>query len=267
MKKIDCLTIILGSSICFLYTAISHAGWQNQLMQQADSYLKSDSTNKEAGSATTTKALTNLSSGEVSAGLKQALNIGLKKSIEMLGREGGFLNDPAVKILMPKKLQQIDKLLRSVGQAKMADEFIVSMNQAAEKALPQVGNVFVDSIQKMSISDAKNILVGADNAATEYFKKTTSEQLQALIQPSVQKSMAQTNVTKHYKSMLGLAKKYDSFGLLKQYLGDDSASLENYVTDKTLSGLFSKIAIQEKAIRNNPAMRSTDLLNKVFGGF
>ncbi|MFK5892945.1 MAG: DUF4197 domain-containing protein [Pseudomonadota bacterium] len=253
--------ILVSLSMIFFYTGTAQTGWQDNILKQAESYLNNGNT-----PSSLTKSAGNLSNSDISTGLKQALDIGIKKAVQVLGKKDGFLSDQAVKILIPEKLQKVDKLLRAIGQGKIADDFILSMNRAAENAVPHVTEVFIESIQKMSISDAQQILTGPDNAATEYFKKNTSQQLQKLIKPYVQKSMEKVDVTQYYESMLGMAKKYDSFGLLKQYLGADSGSLENFVTDKTLSGLFSKIALQEKAIRDNPALRSTDLLKKVFAG-
>lgn len=253
-------TVLLSLSISLFYSTITYAGWQDSLLKQAEGYIN------KADTSAVTETVSSLSNSDISSGLKQALDIGIKKAVELLGQDGGFLGDQAVKIFMPEKLQKVDKFLRTIGQDKIADDFILSMNSAAEKAVPHVTKIFVDSIQKMSISDAQKILTGADNAATEYFKDSTSQQLQKLIKPYVQESMAKADVTKYYEMMLGMAKQYDSFGLLKQYLGADPGNLENYVTDKAMSGLFSKIALQEKAIRDNPALRSTDLLKKVFAG-
>jgi len=263
---------ILGKTIIILnltivsFSSISvYAGWQDDLLKQAEGYIdtgdKNSSITQSAGSA-----ISSLSNKDISSGLKQALDIGVKKAVDLLGQKDGFLGDQAVKILMPEKLQKVDKFLRTIGQYKIADDFILSMNRAAEKAVPKVTNIFVDSIQNMSINDAKLILTGPENAATEYFKTNTSQQLQELIKPYIKDSMAQADVTKYYESMLGMAKQYDSFGILKQYLGAEPGNLENFVTDKTMSGLFSKIALKEKAIRNNPALRNTDLLKKVFAG-
>ncbi len=182
----------------------------------------------------------------------------------MLGQENGFLNDKSVRIPMPEQLTQVEKALRMVGQEQMADEFVTSMNRAAEQAVPQVTNVFVDAISKMSLSDAQAILSGGDTAATDYFRQHTSEQLSQLIKPYVTESMASNEVTQYYQSMLSMAKQYDTFGLLNQHLGK-AANLEDYVTDKTMDGLFSKIAEQEALIRQNPAARTTDILKSVFG--
>jgi len=251
--------IIASFSIALAgFAGTGFAGWQDWA-KGADKYLKSDS-----GKSTATSVSSSLSNDEIVQGLKEALDVGVKKAIAMLGQKNGFLNDQSVHIPMPEQLQQVESALRMAGQEQMADDFVTSMNRAAEQAVPKVTNVFADSISKMSLSDARGILSGGDTAATDYFKQHTSAQLSQLIKPYVTESMASNEVTQYYKSMLSLARQYDTFGILNKYLGD-AANLEDYVTDKTLGGLFSKIAQQETLIRQNPAARSTDILKSVFG--
>ena len=256
MKK-HTLMVILFIGFGGFFTA-AFSGWQDWV-KEADSMLKSTT-----GKSTASNVSSALSNDEISRGLKEALDVGVKKAIDMLGTENGFLNDQSVKILMPESMQNVEKLLRSFGQEQMADEFVTSMNRAAEKAVPEVSNVFVDAIAKMSLDDAQGILQGSDTAATDYFKKNTSAQLSELIKPYVNDAMNQTQVTQYYKAMAGQVKKYDTFGMMDSYLGS-AADIDNYVTDKTMEGLFTKIADQEKLIRANPAARSTELLKDVFG--
>ena len=258
-KQIIVVTLFIGFG-SFYHSAFS--GWQDWA-KEADSAVKSV-TGKSATSTISSSASSTLSNDEIAKGLKEALDVGVKKSIDMLGTQNGFLNDQSVKILMPESMQQVEKALRSFGQEKMADEFVTSMNRAAEKAVPQVSNVFVDAISKMSLDDAQTILAGSDTAATDYFKKNTSEELTHLIKPYVNDAMNQAQVTQYYKAMSGQVKKYDSFGLMDQYLGS-AADIDKYVTDKTMEGLFTKIAAEETLIRQNPAARSSELLKDVFG--
>ncbi len=259
-KKVVTLKVIVTHAIAFsiLLSVSVQAGWQDWA-KEADSFLKSTT-----GKDTASTVSTSLSNDEIAQGLKEALDVGVKKAIDMLGRENGFLNDKSVRIPMPEQLQQVEKVLRMAGQDQMADEFVTSMNRAAEQAVPKVTNVFVDAISKMSLSDAQAILSGGDTAATDYFRQHTSVQLSQLIKPYVTESMGSNEVTQYYQSMLSMAKQYDTFGLLNQYLGK-AANLEDYVTDKTMNGLFSKIAEQEAMIRQNPAARTTDILKSVFG--
>ncbi|MCU7800240.1 MAG: DUF4197 domain-containing protein [gamma proteobacterium symbiont of Lucinoma myriamae] len=139
------------------------SGWQDWV-KEADKVLKTTT-----GQDTTSTMSSALSNDEISQGLKEALDVGVKKAIDMLGTENGFLKDQSVKIPLPDSMQQVEKALRSFGQEKMADEFVTSMNRAAEQAVPQVTNVFVNSISQMSLDDAQGILSGGDTAATDYF--------------------------------------------------------------------------------------------------
>lgn len=251
------MPVLVFSTICVL-SFPAGAGWQDWL-KEADSILKSTT-----GKDTQQVVSSSLSESQIAQGLKQALDKGVKKAIETLGQQNGFLGDQAVKILMPEQLQKIEKMLRSFGQDKMADEFVVSMNRAAEQAVPKVGNVFYDAIKNMSLDDAQGILSGGDTAATDYFKKNTSEQLTQLIKPYVDQAMDTNQVTQYYKMMVSQVKRYDNFGLMDAYMGNAS-DIDEYVTSKTMDGLFNKIAEQEKLIRDNPTERTTELLKQVFG--
>ena len=235
-----------------------HAGWQDWL-KEADTIIKSTSEKR-----TTSDYSTSLSETKIAQGLKEALEKGVKVAIDTLGQQNGFLSDKSVKILMPEQLQQVEKMLRSFGQDKLADEFIISMNRAAEQAVPEVATVFYNAIKKMTLEDAQGILSGGDSAATDYFRKNTSTELLQLIKPYVKQTMDLNQVTQSYKIMVSQVKRYDSFGLMNSYLGN-AADIDDYVTSKTMDGLFNKIAVQEKLIRKNPAERTTQLLKQVFG--
>lgn len=256
MNKQLLMIVLLSVSLGGLNPAVS--GWQDWL-KDADSVLK-----VTTGQDTSATVSTALSNDKIAQGLKEALDVGVKKAINLLGKQGGFLNDQSVKILLPESMQQIEKALRSFGHEKMADEFVASMNRAAEKAVPQVSQVFADAIAQMSLQDAQGILAGSDTAATDYFKQQTSSQLSELIKPYVNDAMNQAQVTQYYKAMTQQLKHYDTFGLMNAYLGSAS-DIDNYVTQKTMAGLFEKIAVQEKLIRENPAARSSELLKTVFG--
>lgn len=219
-------------------------------------------------------ALSALSSDQVAGGLKDALGNGLQHAVASLGHDGGFLTNLAVKIPMPEKLQSVEKGLRAVGQEKYADEFVATMNHAAEQAVPQAASVFGDAVKQMSIDDAKNILTGPDDAATQFFRRTTQTNLYAKFYPIVQKATANTGVTSAYKTMLakvsGTGSSLGGFGgtlggMANNYLGADALDVDKYVTDKTLDGLFKMVADEEKQIRQNPVARTTDLMKQVFG--
>jgi len=238
------------------------AAWDNMLKDAGD-LLNKSGLNKSADKPSSSQGSV-LSDGKISSGLKEALDVGVKKAISLLGAKDGFLKDKVVSIPLPEKMQKIGKFMRKVGQEKKVDEFVTSMNRAAENATPKVAGIFADSISKMSLEDGRKILSGPETAATDYFKEKTSADLLNLIKPQINKSMGDTQVVQYYQSMVKMVKKYDSFGLMKSYLGDKS-DIDEYVSNKTMDGLFSKIGEQEKLIRANPAARTTSLLKDVFG--
>lgn len=208
----------------------------------------------------TTTASSSVSDSEISGGLKEALSKGLKSAVDTLGRENGFLDDVRVKIPLPNTLQKLEKALRVAGQGKAVDEFVGSMNNAAEKAVPVAFDVFVDAVKKMSFDDARQILFsGQDNSATQYFRRTSEENLRGKFRPIVEDFTEKTGVTNKYKAMVGKA------GFAAQLLGKDATDLDGYVTQKALDGLFFMVGEEEKKIRKDPIGRTTGLLKKVFG--
>jgi hypothetical protein len=215
-----------------------------------------------------TTAVSALSSDQIAGGLKEALGKGVSNAVVSLGHNGGFLTNLNVKIPMPEKLQKVESALRLAGQSQMADDFIGSMNHAAEQAVPVAAGVFGDAIKQMSIADAKGILAGPDDAATQYFRKTTQTNLFAKFYPVVQKATDGVGVTAQYKAMMG---KFASVNTLGGLFGKsnpvnlNTADIDTYVTGKAMDGLFKMVADEEKSIRANPVARTTDLLQKVFG--
>ena len=201
------------------------------------------------------------SDSEMVAGLKEALNKGTQYAVSNLGKDGGFLDNDLVRIPMPKSLSWVEKTLRTLRQDRLADEFVASMNHAAEQAVPEAATIFGDAIQNMTLEDARGILAGPDDAATQFFRRTTSDALTAKMRPIVEQATSRTGVTANYKSMTEKA------GGLSSLLSGDSTDLDGYVTEKTLDGLFLMVAEEEKRIRENPLARSSDLLKKVFGAF
>jgi len=208
-----------------------------------------------------------LSQEDITGGLKEALSKGVERAVSTLGREDGFLKDAGVKIPMPESLQRVERTLRTLGQDKLADDFVTTMNRAAEQAVPEAAAVLGDSVKQMSIADAKSILTGTNNAATQYFRRTSETNLYERFLPIVRKATEQTGVTSAYKTMSAKAGSalggFGGFG--SSLLGGEAPDLDSYVTHKALDGLFLKIAEQEKQIRENPIARTTDLLQKVFG--
>lgn len=221
-----------------------------------------------------------LQTNDIVAGLKEALATGTTNAINTLGRDGGFWDNPNVRIPLPGKLEQAGSLARQLGQGKKVDAFELSMNRAAEKAVPQVAEIFGDAIRKMTLSDARGILAGGDHAATDFFRRVAGEALTARIHPIVAQATDSVGVTRKYKSFTGGSTGGD-LGNLLGALGRSSdkskdakgrsdhdgnaLDLDDYVTAKTLDGLFTAIGEQEQSIRRNPGARSTELLKKVFG--
>ena len=209
-------------------------------------------------------ALGGLTQDQMVGGLKEALGKGIQQAIGTLGKPDGFLKDAGVKIPMPASLQKVEKTLRTLGQDKLAEEFVTTMNRAAEQAVPEAAAVLGDSVKQMSIADAKSILTGTNNAATQYFRRTSETNLHTRFLPIVKAATEKAGVTSAYKRMADkVGGGLGGFG--GNFLGKEMPDLDSYVTRKALDGLFLKIAEQEKQIRENPVARTTDLLRKVFG--
>ena len=198
-----------------------------------------------------------LSNEKIASGLKEALQVGTQNTVELTGKLDGYLGNEAIKILMPEKLQTLDKGLRAVGYGPKLDEFVVSMNRAAERAAPLAKPIFTDAIKQMTFEDAQKILNGGDTAATDYFKGKTSDKLATVFRPEVETAMNQVGVTAQYKELVG---RYESIPFVKTEMFD----LDQYVVNKSMDGLFHVLAEEESKIRTNPAARVTDLLKEVF---
>lgn len=202
--------------------------------------------------------VSDLSNADASGGLKEALIQGAGKAVGKLGAVDGFFKNPQVKIPLPDSLRKAEKTMRAFGMGKQADELVLRMNRAAEAAVPEAKNLLVDSVKKMSVTDAKNILTGGDDAATQYFKKTTSGPMAEKFLPIVKKTTEDVKLAQQYDKFAGTGVKY---GLVKK----DQANLEQYVTQKALDGVYLMMAEEEKAIRANPMGQASGLLQKVFG--
>lgn len=255
MKKILCSLVLLVS------IGAARAGWLDALG------LGKTATNS---SPAMTAGLAALSQDQVADGLKEALGNGLQHAVAQLGRDGGFLTNLDVKIPLPEKLQAAGKTLHALGQDRLADEFVTTMNHAAEQAVPAAAAVFGDAVKQMTIDDAKSVLTGTNDAATQFFRRTTQTNLYARFYPIVQTATAKTGVTAAYKNMMAKVSGGGAFGgtlggLAGNYLGKDALDVDAYVTNKTLDGLFKMVADEEKRIRENPVARTTDLLKQVFG--
>lgn len=199
-----------------------------------------------------------LSGDEIARGLKEALGKGAQSAVQRLGKPDGFLSNAEVRIPMPEHLSMIEKGLRALGQDERADQFIESMNRAAERAVPEAAAVFGDAISGMSIDDARGILKGGDHAATDYLKRSSGDQLKTKFRPLVDAAVREVGVTQQYQAMV------DKASFASSFVDTDKLDLGNYVTDKALDGVFFMVGEEERKIRANPAARTTELLKKVF---
>src|SRR2546423_12261571 len=204
-----------------------------------------------------------LSQQQIAAGLKEALGQGVQQAITSLGRTNGFLQDAAVKILMPEGLRNVDNALRALREDQLADEFVTAMNRAAEQAVPEAAGVLVESVKQITISDAASILTSTNNAATDYFRRTSETNLYARFLPIVRDATAKAGVTGAYKRMT--ERVTGGLGRLGGIFGVQAPDLDDYITKKALDGLFLKIGDQEKLIRENPVARTSEILVRVFG--
>ncbi|SIQ97429.1 Protein of unknown function [Chryseobacterium sp. RU37D] len=201
--------------------------------------------------------LESLTSTQISSGLKEALSLGVNEGVKKLGVTDGFLKNEAVKILMPEKLRKIDTTLRAVGLGSLADQGVKLLNRAAEDAVTEAAPIFTKAITSMTITDAKNILLGNDNAATNYLQSKTQSQLFTAFQPKVKASLGKVGADKVWSNLIS---KYNTF--TGQSVTTD---LNEYVTTEAINGVFKMVAQKENGIRNTPAMRTTSILQKVFG--
>lgn len=202
--------------------------------------------------------LNSLSNKDAVGGLKEALTQSAGSAVGLLGKADGFLGNPKVKIPLPENLQKVEGLVRNFGGAKYVDELETAMNRAAEAAVPEAKTLLVNAVKSMSAEDAKGILTGGEDAATQYFRRTTSTPLGEKFKPIVQQAIAKVKLADKYDEFAAKAAK---FGLVK----DADAHLDSYVTQKALDGLYLMMAEQEKAIRQNPVSAAGGLAKKVFG--
>jgi hypothetical protein len=251
MRNIAAVLLVAG-------TGLAYAG-VNDMLDSAEKMLgQGDHQGAQQSAAHGTTA--NLSDGEIGGGLKQALSIGAERAVALLGKSGGFLDDPQVRIPLPGALEKAGKVLRTVGKGALVDEFETTVNRAAEQAIPQTLDIVKRTVSGMTLEDVRGILTGGDDAATQFLRREAGDELQRAILPIVSSATDQAGATAAYKKLAGQASS-STGGLVSA----ESVDLDRYVTSKTLDGLFTKLAAEEKAIRQNPAARSTDLLKKVFG--
>ncbi|UCE78376.1 MAG: DUF4197 domain-containing protein [Nitrospiraceae bacterium] len=237
MKK----TVFLLLCSVVLVSSVSYAGL-------FDSIFKSSGSSSSTG----------LDESTTISGLKEALAIGTENAVQNVSQVDGYFGNSLIKILMPEKIQNVADVLGKLGFQKEVDEFVLSMNRAAEKAAPEAASIFGDAIREMTIQDAVGILNGGDTAATDFFEEKTHDRLYGAFKPIISSSMDEVGATKSYKNMMG---RYETI----PFMDKRSLDLDHYVTDKSLDGLFYMVGQEEKKIRTDPAARVTDLLQTVFG--
>ncbi len=199
----------------------------------------------------------NLSDDKITAGLKQALQISTGNAVAKTGKPDGFLKNADIRIPLPAKLQTVGRGMRLVGMGAQVDQLEVGMNRAAEQAAPKAKAIFLSALRKMTFDDARRILTGGDTAATEYFKRASSDELTAAFTPIVHQSMENVGVVKQYNRVVQSAPGGAALA--------GNFNLDKYVVGKTLDGLFLMLGREEQQIRKNPAARTTALLKEVFG--
>lgn len=208
-------------------------------------------------SAESLTKLNGLSNATVASGLKEALSLGLTDGIKSLGQKNGFYNNSVAKILMPEELQNVEKTLRSLGMGSLADKGIKLLNSAAEDAVSEAAPIFVNAVTSMTITDAKDILLGGNNSATNYLKLKTTSDLTKAFQPKVEASLGKVGADKVWNNLIT---KYNTL------TGNQiDPNLNAYVTQQTINGVFNMVAEKEEGIRGNKALRTTSLLQQVFG--
>jgi hypothetical protein len=200
----------------------------------------------------------NITPDQASGGLKEALSRGISTSVASTGRPGGYFENAAIKILMPPKLKPVETGLRAAGMGPKVDEFIRSMNAAAEEAAPEAKAILLEALKSMTFADAKGIVTGGNTAGTEYFKRTTTAQIQAAFRPIIERAMAKTGVTEQFTALMSRAPALPFGGKTPSF------DINQYVLDKSTDGLFVVMGQEETKIRTDPAAQVTPLLKTVF---
>lgn len=199
-----------------------------------------------------------LTTDEIISGLKEALQVGTNNAITVLNKKDGFYGNSLLRIPFPEEVKVVEEKLRSLGLNKLVDDFILNMNRGAEQAVSKAGPIFMDAIRGITFADARNILNGPDNAATEYFRGKTVNQLTMAFKPDVKKTLDQVQVTRYWENVTSAYNKVP-------FTSKVETDLTQYVTEKAIQGLFSRIAEEEKQIREDPVARVSDILKRVFG--
>ncbi len=250
--KINKLLLYLTTAVFFLFSSSAHAQLLKKVLgDKKDSSSSANILNNALGKGS------NLSTGDIAAGLKEALSVGTEKAGKNLSSVDGYFANAAIKILMPEEAKKAEQKLRAIGLGKQVDDAILSMNRAAEDAAKSAAPIFVNAIKQMSIQDAVGILNGDDFAATDYLKSKTTSALTASFRPVIEKSLEKVDATKYWNTVFTAYNKFSASKI--------NPDLPAYVTEKALSGIFYQVAQEEQQIRKDPVARTSEILKKVFG--
>jgi len=276
---------VVLTSLLFSLTLLN-AGWMDaftdSLNEAKDTYIDEIASPKTEKTEVDDSKLSivDLSSTDMNNALKEALNNGVDYAVQTLSAKDGYYKNPLTKIVLPENLQNTAKLVRKLGGDKYVDDLILAFNNAATEAAPKTAGILAKSISNMSIDDAKNILNGSDNAATNYFRESSTQELQETIAPIIQKSMDNNSVAMYYQALQSFYK--ENSGMLQNEYVSNAASmfgygglvpndkeenLNEYVTSKSIDGLMLMIEEKEKDIRDNPLLQKSDLIKEVFSTF
>ncbi len=235
--------IVIAAAFFTLWVASNAAGGWTDVLDKAVETLSGDNTQLE--------------NTDIINGLKEALEIGTNEAVQLAGREDGYFDHPTIKIPLPETIANVETVMRAAGMGDQLDAFVLSMNRAAEQAAPEAQSIFWNAIKQMEFDDAKRILDGRENEATLYFQDKTTDELTAVFKPLVHQAMENVGVTQQYQTLQTGA---EAIPFLSEWLVD----LDDYVTSQALEGLFFLVAEEEAKIRQDPAARATELLQKVF---
>ncbi len=268
----------LGASLVLAPLLTSRARAQGNLLDQGRNLLGGGAPGSSSGTGGGASGLT---TQQADSGLREALRVASQRTVSQLGKPGGYLNDPAVKIPLPSYLENARQLLAKAGMAGQLDDLQLRMNRAAEAAAPKALDIFTKAISSMTVSDARGIVSGPQDAATQYFKRTTTQPLSQAFRPIIDQNLSQAGATQSFQKVSqslsssaggatgGLGGLAGMAGLGGGAPGSSGTpqnfNFTDYALEKALAGLFTYIGKEEAAIRSNPAARSTDLLKQVFG--
>ncbi len=258
MKKTALSSLLFLFAINCLSTTEVYAQKTNLLNKISSKIGKKPTDTKNTSTASTNNTILNLDQNKIGAGLKEALESGIEKQVVKLTQKDGFYKNELVKILLPEELQKVDNTLRKIGMSSLADEGLKVINRAAEEAVKEATPIFIDAVKNITFDDAKNILLGSEDSATQYLEKATSKNLYSKFNPVIQASFENVGADKVWSNIVNT---YNAIPLVKKVNPD----LTDYVANETLAGVFKMIAVEEKEIRSNTGgSRNTQLLKDVF---